>query len=96
MDEDRSADPARRARLLSPPSGQPQAPHAPALPMDLSSQYQRRFAPPLFLQPAMAAVAPSDVDARKKLEERMASEGLGPAPRRFCSAETDGGPSDLI
>ncbi|CAN6205297.1 unnamed protein product [Urochloa humidicola] len=53
MDEDRSPDPARRARLLSPPGGaQPQAPRAPSLPMDLSSQYQRRFAPsPLFLPP---------------------------------------------
>ncbi|TKW34157.2 hypothetical protein SEVIR_2G288200v4 [Setaria viridis] len=52
MDEDRSAaDPARRASLLSPPGGQPQAPRAPSLPMDLSSQYQRRFAPSLFLPP---------------------------------------------
>ncbi|CAL5087285.1 unnamed protein product [Urochloa decumbens] len=48
MDEDRSPDPARRP---SPPGGaQPQAPRAPSLPMDLSSQYQRRFAP-LFLPP---------------------------------------------
>jgi hypothetical protein len=55
MDEDRSAaDPARRARLLSPPSGQAQAPRAPSLPMDLSSQYQRRFAPPPLFLPPMA------------------------------------------
>ncbi|KAF8780783.1 hypothetical protein HU200_000723 [Digitaria exilis] len=55
MDEDRSAsDPPRRARLLSPPGGQPQAPRAPSLPMDLSSQYQRRFSTPLFLPPPMA------------------------------------------
>ena len=58
MDEDRSADPARRARLLSPPSGQPQAPRAPALPMDLSSQYQRRFGPSLFLPPMAPRLAP--------------------------------------
>ncbi|CAN6218417.1 unnamed protein product [Urochloa humidicola] len=52
MDEDRSPDSARRARLLSPPGGQPQAPPAPSLPMDLSSQYQRRFGPSsLFLPP---------------------------------------------
>ncbi|PUZ71587.1 hypothetical protein GQ55_2G325000 [Panicum hallii var. hallii] len=58
MDEDQGADPARRARLLSPPSGQPQAPRAPALPMDLSSQYQRRFAPSLFLPPMAPRLAP--------------------------------------
>ncbi|WVZ65592.1 hypothetical protein U9M48_014928 [Paspalum notatum var. saurae] len=62
MDEDRSADPAaRRARLLSPPRGQPQpqASRAPAvaLPMDLNSQYQRRFAPSLFLPPMVPRLA---------------------------------------
>ncbi|KAG0544508.1 hypothetical protein BDA96_02G281200 [Sorghum bicolor] len=56
MDEDRTADPARRGRLLSPmTSGQaPQTPPPqtqPQLPMDLASQYQRRFAPTVFLPP---------------------------------------------
>ncbi|CAD6218496.1 unnamed protein product [Miscanthus lutarioriparius] len=61
MDEDRSADPARRGRLLSPTSGQPQtSPQTqPQLPMDLASQYQRRFAPSVFLPPMAPRLASS-------------------------------------
>lgn len=61
MDEDRSADPARRGRLLSPTSGQPQTPPQtqPQLPMDLASQYQRRFAPSVFLPPMAPRLASS-------------------------------------
>ncbi|XP_066380410.1 bZIP transcription factor 29-like [Miscanthus floridulus] len=61
MDEDRSADPARRGRLLSPTSGQPQTPPQtqPQIPMDLASQYQRRFAPSVFLPPMAPRLASS-------------------------------------
>ncbi|XP_062194728.1 bZIP transcription factor 29-like [Phragmites australis] len=48
MEEDR-ADPSSRPPVLSPPSAQP--PRAPAVPMDLSSQYHRHFSSSLFLSP---------------------------------------------
>ncbi|NP_001183793.1 Transcription factor VIP1 [Zea mays] len=64
MDEDWSTDPAhRRRRLLLPTSCQTQTQNPPQtqppLPMDLASQYNRRFAPSLFLPPMAPRLASS-------------------------------------
>jgi hypothetical protein len=59
MDGDRG-DPARRRRLLSPPGGQGQGQgQLPRTPIDLFSQFQRRFSQSLLLPPPMVTHVPS-------------------------------------